>query len=65
MSYAMYPAVFDEYMEHVHKYGKLNYVNTRTLLSGMKVGQELNVTLNQASTLSSSSLVSVNRISMD
>jgi len=45
MSYAMYPAVFDEYMEHVHHYGKLNYVDTRTFLSGMKIGQELNVTL--------------------
>ena len=32
-------------MEHLQEFGKLNYVDTRTFLTGMKVGQELNVTL--------------------
>lgn len=32
-------------MDHVRQFGKLNYVDTRTFLTGMKVGQELNVTL--------------------
>ncbi len=32
-------------MEHKQQYGKLSYVDTRTFLTGMKVGQELNVTL--------------------
>ena len=32
-------------MEHLRQFGKLNYVDTRTFLTGMKVGQELNVTL--------------------
>ena len=32
-------------MDHVREFGKLNYVDTRTFLTGMKVGQELNVTL--------------------
>ena len=49
MSYTMYTtlqfSMSTWYMEHVHKYGKLNYIDTRTFLSGMKVGQELNVTL--------------------
>jgi pyruvate carboxylase len=45
MSYVMYPAVFDEFSEHVRQYGKLDFVDTRTFLMGMKVGQELNVSL--------------------
>eukprot|EP00540_Astrosyne_radiata_P004155 CAMPEP_0116861170 /NCGR_PEP_ID=MMETSP0418-20121206/22874_1 /TAXON_ID=1158023 /ORGANISM="Astrosyne radiata, Strain 13vi08-1A" /LENGTH=506 /DNA_ID=CAMNT_0004495763 /DNA_START=5 /DNA_END=1523 /DNA_ORIENTATION=- len=45
MSHAMYPSVFDEFMEHKLKFGRLNYVDTRTFLTGMQVGQEVNVTL--------------------
>jgi pyruvate carboxylase len=45
MSHAMYPAVYDEYMEHLSQFGPLNYVDTRTFLTGMEIGQELTVTL--------------------
>ena len=45
MSHAMYPAVFDEFMENQMKYGQLSYVDTRTFLTGMSVGQELSVQL--------------------
>lgn len=45
MSHAMYPAVFDEFMERENQYGKLGFVDTRTFLTGMKVGEELTVDL--------------------
>lgn len=45
MSSALYPAVFDEFMTHRAQYGSLNHMDTRTFLSGMKVGQEIEISL--------------------
>jgi pyruvate carboxylase len=45
MSHALYPAVFDEYMLHKSEFGSLGHMDTRTFLTGIKVGEEVAVTL--------------------
>jgi pyruvate carboxylase len=45
MSSALYPLVFDEFMTHRAEFGALSHIKTRTFLSGMKVGEEIEVGL--------------------
>jgi len=45
MSSALYPAVFDEFMTNKSEFGSLNFLNTRIFLTGMKVGEEAEISL--------------------
>jgi len=45
LSSALYPAVFDEYMAHKAKYGRCSILDTRTFLTGMKVGEDLEISI--------------------
>jgi len=45
LSSALYPVVFDEFMTHKAKYGACNILGTRTFLTGMKVGEDIEISL--------------------
>ncbi len=45
LSSALYPSVFDEFMTHKSKYGACNILDTRTFLTGMKVGEDIEISL--------------------
>jgi pyruvate carboxylase len=51
MSHALYAGVFDEYMEHKTEFGALNHMDTRTFLTGIKVGEEVSVSLERGKNL--------------
>jgi pyruvate carboxylase len=45
ISHAMYPEVFEDYMEFKSQYGHVEILDTRTFLTGMQVDQELQIQL--------------------
>lgn len=45
MSHALYPAVHEEFMLHKAEYGNLSRMDTRTFLSGVQVGEQVEISL--------------------
>ena len=51
MSAAMYPSVCKEFLEFRNKYGPVDKLATRVFLTGPKVGEEFEVTIDKGKTL--------------
>ena len=51
MSAAMYPSVCKEYLDFRNKYGPVDKISTRVFLTGPKVGEEFEVTIEKGKTL--------------
>lgn len=51
VSSALYPSVFDDFMTNKLQYGSLDFLDTRTFLTGMKVGEEVEISLERGKQL--------------
>ncbi|MFD2628260.1 pyruvate carboxylase [Oceanobacillus kapialis] len=51
ISYALYPKVFMDYHHFYEKYGNMSVLNTPTFFYGMKLGEEIEVEIEQGKTL--------------
>jgi pyruvate carboxylase len=51
LSYALYPKVFLDYTELRDQFGDLSTLDTPTFFSGMRIGEEINVKIEQGKTL--------------
>ena len=52
LSKAMYPKVFDEYLEHRSKYGDVSFIPSAPFFYGLNKDQEIGVTIESGKTLS-------------
>ena len=51
LSHAIYPAVFDDYMKFQESYGSMQALDTRTFLSGLQPGEEMELELEHGKTI--------------
>jgi len=51
LSCKLYPKVFEEYHDHIREFGEVSYLPTPTFFYGMKVGEEIMVTIGKGKTI--------------
>lgn len=51
ISYALYPKVFQEYLNTVEQYGNISFLDTPTFLYGLRLGEEIEVEIETGKTL--------------
>ncbi|NSL50564.1 pyruvate carboxylase [Calidifontibacillus erzurumensis] len=51
ISYALYPKVFEEYQQFYNQYGDVSVLDTLTFFYGMRLGEEIEVEIEQGKTL--------------
>ncbi len=51
LSYKLYPKVFEAFYQHVEEYGEVIYLPTPAFFYGMKVGEEIMVTIGKGKTI--------------
>jgi pyruvate carboxylase len=51
LSYALYPKVFQEYLNTVEQYGNISFLDTPTFLYGLRLGEEIEVEIETGKTL--------------
>lgn len=51
LSYALYPKVFQEYLNTVEQYGNISVLDTPTFLYGLRLGEEIEVEIETGKTL--------------
>ncbi|MEM9896199.1 MAG: pyruvate carboxylase, partial [Bacteroidota bacterium] len=51
LSFKLYPKVFEDYYRHIQDFGAVSYLPTATFFYGMKIGEEVMVTIAQGKTI--------------
>ncbi|WP_033829343.1 pyruvate carboxylase [Bacillus andreraoultii] len=64
LGYALYPKVFLDYVKSHRKYGDVSAIDTPTFLYGMKIGEELEIEIEQGKTLFVK-LISIGQVQRD
>ena len=64
LSSAMYPKVFDEYMEHKIKFGDVSCIPTREFIDGLTIGEEVIIDLSKGKQLTLE-LLGISQVAVD
>jgi len=51
LSFKLYPKVFEDYVQHLQKYGEVTHLPTTAFFYGMKIGEEILIELSKGKTI--------------